>query len=254
MDFVMLATLDIGEKMPRTGTRILRVLVADDDPASRRYLGDGLRSLGADPHACVDGSAALACARDEVFDLLLLDCRMPGGGARQILDALRSDALAASTDSVAVATSAEVSPGDRQQLLAAGFGEVLQKPCDLRDLQRVLLLAQPDTGEVPLLDDDAALVSTGDVRTMRALRGLLREELASLYRELDRLGADPHGFAERLHRLRSSCGFCGAAALSVQVIALQQRLSQGQHGVPVPTQRFRKALLATLDALEPPPG
>ncbi|WP_235499562.1 response regulator [Frateuria sp. Soil773] len=238
-------------KTPRSGTRILRVLVADDDPASRRFLADGLRSLGADPHACADGAAALAHARSDVFDLLLLDCRMPGGGARQILEALRSDPTAASSDSVAVATSAEVGPGDRQQLLAAGFGEVLQKPCDLRSLQRVLALVQAGGCEAPLLDDDAALVSTGDARTMHALRGLLREELASLCGELDRLGADPGGFAERLHRLRSSCGFCGAAALSAQVIALQQRLAQGQPVAPLPVQRFREALLATLDALEP---
>src|SRR5574337_826900 len=79
-------------------------------------------------------------ARTERFDLLLLDCRMPDGGAMHVLAQLRSEAQAASTESVAVATSAELTRADRRRLLAAGFSDVLLKPCTLADLQRVLAL------------------------------------------------------------------------------------------------------------------
>ncbi len=201
------------------------VLVADDDLASCRFLGDGLRSLGATVDTCVDGEAALARARAERFDLLLLDCRMPDGGAMHILTQLRGDAQAASTESVAVATSAELAPADRRDLLAVGFSEVLLKPCTLAGLQHVLTLVHT-AGPACVLDDGAALYSSGNATTMRALRILLREELALLQRELGGLIQDPVAFADRLHRLRSSCGFCGAAALAQQIVRMQQQFSQ----------------------------
>ena len=230
------------------GTVHPRVLVADDDPASRRFLCDGLHSLGAQAQACSDGTTALAFARAKAFDLLLLDCRMPGAGALEVLTALRAAPRALSVECVAVATTAELAPRDRQSLLAAGFSEILLKPCGLADLQRILALAQAEHSEVGVLDDQAALSTTGDATTMRALRSLLREELILLERELEPLSHDPAAFGERLHRLRSSCGFCGATALSDRTIWLQQQLSQ--HDMPpAALTRFRKTLLLTLQAL-----
>ncbi len=232
-----------------TGPARLRVLVADDDPGSRRFLGDGLRSLGAQAQACADGATALQRARDESFDLLLLDCRMPAGGALHILSNLREDPQAYSADAVAVATSAELEAAERRDLLAAGFSEILLKPCSLADLQRMLLLARAACPEARVLDDQAALRSSGDTTTMRALRLLLREELTQLLRELESLSRDASGFTDRLHRLRSSCGFCGATALSAQTILLQQQLVQ--HGASPPAlTRFRTALEVTVQALD----
>ena len=225
------------------------VLVADDDPGSRRFLCDGMRSLGARIEACADGMAALERARAQAFDLLLLDCRMPGAGALAILNLLRDDSQARSTDSLAVATTAELEPAERQSLLDAGFSEILLKPCGVSDLQRVLALVQPDH-HASLLDDRAALTTTGDATTMRALRLLLREELALLHQELDSLSRDHAVFSERLHRLRSSCGFCGAAALSSQTVLLQRQLLQHGGATPAALAHFRKMLLTTMQALD----
>lgn len=248
MDFVMDSPLANADFDPTNATRA-RVLVADDDPGSCRFLCDGLASMGAFAEACTDGTAALQRARTEPFDLLLLDCRMPGAGALQVLTALREDEQARSAESVAVATTAELAPGDRQSLLDAGFSEILLKPCSLAELQVVLGLVQPDRRGARMLDDRAALTASGDTTTMRALRLLLREELALLHQELDTLSRDRNGFGERLHRLRSSCGFCGAAALATQTVLLQQQLPQ-RGATPVALARFRKTLLATLQALD----
>ena len=226
----------------------LQVLVADDDPISCRFMCDGLRSLGVDVEAWSNSGGALERARQQSFDLLLLDCRMPGGGALHILNELRRDECAASGATTAVATSAELGAHDRRQLLNAGFSDTLLKPCRLADLQRMLAIVQGDDPSHSMLDDQAGLSSSGDITTMRALRGLLREELVVLQQELDSLHNDPTGFADRLHRLRSSCGFCGAAALAEQTISLQQQVVQEQV-TPAALERFRKTLLATLQAL-----
>lgn len=224
------------------------VLVADDDPGSCRFLGDGLRSLGATVETAGSGREALERAGAGKFDLLLLDCRMPGGGALHVLEQLRGEGDAASADSMAVATSAELAASDRGDLLAAGFSHILLKPCTLTDLRHVLALVQVEPS-ASVLDDGAALSSSGDATTMRALRLLLREELALLQHELEQLRGDPVAFAERLHRLRSSCGFCGATALAEQTMQLQQQLSP-RGPTPAALASFNAVLRATLQALD----
>ena len=181
------------------------VLVADDDPGSCRFLGDGLRTLGATVETA--------------------------GGGREALER----------------AGAGIAPADRDDLLAAGFSDILLKPCTLTDLRRVLALVP--AGSSSVLDDAAALCSSGDTTTMRALRLLLREELALLQGELDQLSADRVAFAERLHRLRSSCGFCGATALAEQAVRLQRQLLPDS-ATPAALASFRRVLAATLQALD----
>jgi CheY-like chemotaxis protein len=247
MDFVMAATVTTPSH-PLSRIAGADVLVADDDPASRRFLSDGMRRLDARVVTCADGAEALALVREQAFDLLVLDCRMPGAGAVQILSALRADPQARSRHAIAVASSAEMAPGERSALLAAGFAEVLVKPCKLVDLQRLLgsLANHPS----PPLDDQAGLLASGDPVTMQALRGLLRGELERLKDELARMDVDRAALAERLHRLRSSCGFCGAAMLSTETVALQEALAHAPTDITPSLQRFNQALDATLLALD----
>lgn len=224
-----------------------QVLVADDDAASRRYLGDTLVALGAEATVCSDGAQATQLASTCRFDLLLLDCRMPGAGALDVLAMLRGDASASSGDAVAVASTAESDAALAARLLAAGFQAILHKPCELAQLRDILLLAP---GAVPPLDDAAAMRAAGSLATMQALRGLLRAELVSLRRDLATLSIQRGPFGERLHRLRSSCGFCGAPALAAAVTSLQHRLRSSAGIRPSTLLAFDVAIGATLEALE----
>lgn len=238
----MPATLD-----PATPPCQPHVLVADDDPASCRYLGDTLRSLGVRVTTCADGEQARHAARHQAFDLLLLDCRMPGGGAREVLAALRADTMAASRGSPAVASSAEVDATQRRELLAHGFADTLRKPCPIGELQRILQLLP---GMAPELDDAAALRASGNATAMLALRQLLRGELALLLQELDQCRDDTAPLQDRLHRLRSSCGFCGTPALASAMARLQRRLRDAPSAEPAPAiAQFRHAVQRTLQAL-----
>lgn len=224
-----------------------QVLVADDDAASRCYLGDALAALGAEVATCTDGLQTLDLARTRRFDLLLLDCRMPGAGALEVLSALHGDPGAASSDAVAVASTAEPDAALGARLMAAGFHAVLAKPCDMARLRDILLLVP---GASPLLDDAAALRTTGNTVTLQALRTLLHAELVSLRRDLIPLASRRNDFGERLHRLRSSCGFCGTPALAATVAHLQHRL-RSQAALDAPTlATFDAAIAATLEALD----
>jgi CheY-like chemotaxis protein len=230
----------------------IRVLIADDDDASRFFLEEALHGFGCEVSTCVDGTAAFELASVEYFHLLLLDRRMPGAGAAEVLARLRTRPDTGSGSSRAVVTSAELPPAIRAQLLAQGFVGVLEKPCDLACLRDVVLDALPDDAIPPILDDEAALICSGDVQTVHALRALLRDELLHLRDEFDMLASHPKALEERLHRLRSACGFCGASRLLVQTRALQKTIvSDAPLLIATSLAHFRHELDATIDSLEP---
>ena len=68
-----------------------RILVVDDDEANRETLGRRLERQGHTVTTAPDGAAALALARREPFDLVLLDVMMPVLDGYGALDALKAD-------------------------------------------------------------------------------------------------------------------------------------------------------------------
>ena len=227
-----------------------KVLVADDDASTREFLTAALKMLGYTTIPAVDGRDALESAIRQRFDILLLDCRMPGAGAIEVLSSLRAHAHAASRQAVAFATSAEIAPAQRQALLAAGFAGILEKPCRVATLGQVLASAMNTVADVDAkrLDDNEAIQATGDARTMHALRGLFRQELAQLDGEIEAL--PPDALLDRLHRLRSGCGFCGATRLNQQVRLLQAHIETHPEIRGEAMTTFRTELKATMTALE----
>ncbi|RDS80425.1 response regulator [Dyella monticola] len=232
------------------GTSQPYVLVADDDAPTRCFLGDALRQFGARVALASGGQEALGLARAETFDLLVLDCRMPDAGAVEVLTALRSDSHARSLSSPAIASSAELNTDEQQALLATGFHAVLLKPCTLKDLQNVLALAATDRDTLPVLDDGLAVHTSGTPAVVQALRTLFKQELVNLCQELEALSTDPKALEARLHKLRSSCGFCGAASLSEHIASLQRHVKLAHRGVMLPLAEFRRSVVQTIQALD----
>jgi CheY-like chemotaxis protein len=226
------------------------ILVADDDAATRQFLGVALASLGYRVTLAEDGGRALALARTQRYAALLLDCRMPVAGAQAVLAALRDDPSAISRDAVALATSAEVSAEMRETLLAMGFAGVIEKPCQVASLGNALTATLGPMDTLQVLDDEAGLSASGDRATMAALRQLLRDELLELDAALDALAHRPAELIERMHRLRSACGFCGTVRLGAQARALQNHLQETRVAVSPALERFRIELGAALAALD----
>lgn len=69
----------------------MRVLIAEDEKKTRRYLLQGLRELGFSVEAVSDGSAALILLREHCFDAAILDIMLPGHDGWSIVQALRAE-------------------------------------------------------------------------------------------------------------------------------------------------------------------
>lgn len=66
------------------------VLVVDDDPAIREYVGDLLRFEGYDVRTAHDGPSALAAIEEDRPDCVVLDVMMPGMSGHEVLAAIRA--------------------------------------------------------------------------------------------------------------------------------------------------------------------
>jgi two-component system, NtrC family, response regulator AtoC len=72
-------------------TRVGRILVADDEEGVRTFLAEALERAGHDVTQVGDGAAALLAAREEPFDVVLTDLRMPGVEGMTVVRTIRTE-------------------------------------------------------------------------------------------------------------------------------------------------------------------
>jgi two-component system, OmpR family, copper resistance phosphate regulon response regulator CusR len=71
----------------------MRILVAEDEVKTRRYLFQGLHEQGFTVDVAKDGNAALALLREHVFDVCVLDVMLPGRDGWSVLQMLRKESI-----------------------------------------------------------------------------------------------------------------------------------------------------------------
>jgi CheY-like chemotaxis protein len=111
------------------------ILIADDDPAVLQLLlltlqPDGFRLLTAS-----DGQAALAMARQERPDLIVLDWHMPEADGVEVTRALRADPDPLLRDVPVVLITGTAGPESASEGFAAGVTDYLTKPFKLSHLR-----------------------------------------------------------------------------------------------------------------------
>jgi CheY-like chemotaxis protein len=106
------------------------ILVVEDDPEIAGLICETLNEEPAYHVVAVpDGGQALACARDVVLDLVVLDLNLPGLDGTQIYDRLQADPQTRPVP-VLFVTANHRDP----RLRARRLDNVLPKPFDLDDL------------------------------------------------------------------------------------------------------------------------
>ncbi|HTQ56143.1 MAG TPA: response regulator [Bryobacteraceae bacterium] len=111
-----------------------KILVADDNAASRELIREVLEMSGYDVMEAVDGREAVARAREGVPDLLLVDIQMPHVDGFGVLRELRSDPRLSNVRVVAL--TAFAMHGDRERALDAGFDGYISKPVEIAALRK----------------------------------------------------------------------------------------------------------------------
>jgi CheY-like chemotaxis protein len=103
-----------------------KVLIVDDNRASRDLVRAILKTVRCDIIEATHGQEALDLIQQQRPDLVLLDVDMPGLDGLAVVKKIREDTLLA--DLPVVAVTAFAMEGDREKGMAAGFTAYLTKP------------------------------------------------------------------------------------------------------------------------------
>mgnify|MGYP006291368403 CR=1 FL=1 len=121
-----------------------RALLVDDEEVNRLLAQRMLERLGLQTRVAREGSEALELLEEEAFDLVLMDCYMPGLDGFQATTAIRSREDEHHRIPI-LALTASTLKEDEEQCLAVGMDGVLVKPLDVETLGKALVRWLPPT-------------------------------------------------------------------------------------------------------------
>ncbi|MBI5380446.1 MAG: response regulator [Opitutae bacterium] len=137
-------TAHSGSGTPLPPLPKLNILVAEDNELNQKVARGLLQELGCTTEVVADGAAALAALQRTHFDLVFMDCQMPGMDGYDATKAIRererdtSQPCPWTAPLYIVALTAHAMQGDRTKCLTAGMDDYISKPVHLTDLHAAI--------------------------------------------------------------------------------------------------------------------
>ena len=225
--------IDLGEQSSvDEGFQSLRILIAEDNPINRKLMNGMLKSLEFDVDTVNDGPSVLEALQENSFDLILMDCQMPGMDGDEVTRVIREGRHGDAGQPVVVAVTADVSADHKEKCMQAGMDDFLAKPVRLdtlkSGLRRWSLMANarrrqlPDAGGTEMNDGDdiiARLRDRAGVVDSAVLEEFIRlfVDDASARIELMRRALDDRDLEtirRECHALKGACLEMGVTTLS----------------------------------------
>jgi CheY-like chemotaxis protein len=209
-----------------------RVLIADDQAVNRLVLTGMLRRHDITSEQVDGGAAALAAARRQDWDLLLIDVQMPEVDGFQVVENLRATGFTTPV----IAVTAHAMAGDRDECLRRGFSDHLAKPVRPDELARVLERWLSSPIEAPAVASaphrSAALAALAEAvgdACMRQAVAMFRSESQRLVAEAVAAvqQGDLHTAMKRGHTLKGDAGNFGLDELVAAASSLEQAAKSG---------------------------
>jgi PAS domain S-box-containing protein len=200
------------------------VLLAEDNVVNQELVRHFLASAGHRVEVVRNGREALSCLEPPgVFDIVLMDVRMPEMSGIDATVAMRARERETGDHVPIIALTAHAMKEDRENCLHAGMDDYVSKPVRAAELLATIdkvasrfsieprldpLDALKDaTG--PILDEPALMAGVrGDRRLLLELIALFKEDSQTMLRDIARAidAGDPAGVASSAHALIGSLG------------------------------------------------
>jgi CheY-like chemotaxis protein len=187
----------------------VRILVADDQAVNRKLTMRQLEKLGCTVDVVANGREALDAVSRTRYDLIFMDCHMPGMDGFEVTKEIRRLEGSGPRTPV-IALTASVRGRDREHCLAAGMDDFVQKPMSEPELIRVL--SQWIPGRPAIDAATVARLQQTDAELLAEVIGIyLAEGPAQIASIRDAVAKhDPQLLASAAHALKSSSGNVGA--------------------------------------------
>lgn len=159
---------------PQTSTaKPVRILVAEDSPLNQQVALKQLEKLGYTAGAVADGSQAFEAQVRAPYDIILMDCQMPGMSGYEATWQIRNreQETAGGPEAVKrvyiIAMTANAQADNREKCAAAGMDGFISKPVQLAELEVALLhaLASPSARAMEDIIDPVVIAGLHQLRT-----------------------------------------------------------------------------------------
>jgi diguanylate cyclase (GGDEF)-like protein len=230
--------------------RNYRILVVEDNRTNQTIVRGMLSVLGCQADIANNGPEGLVAFKHGPWDLVLMDCAMPGMDGFEVTAAIRSLEDSHTGRTPIVAMTANVQRSDIDKCLASGMDDHLAKPLTLDTLTETLLRWIPHFAATPQASETVGTVEPvpqerGAAPLDPAFLGKLREALGSALGEAihpfiedmpiyleDMEQAAAAGSCEQLrraaHAIKGAAGNLGAGPLAAVAREIEEKAESGQ--------------------------
>lgn len=196
------------------------VLVVEDHPGNQFIISEQLKELGVDAKIVADGNAALSAITQQPFNLILMDCHMPGMSGYETSRRIREGEANGSHIPI-IAISAATDSAHLTKCMNSGMDGVLKKPLRLDELRGMLQLWMGETAPATS-SSRHAVVSPADLRAL--YKASMQEDMAALQKAFA-LG-DYQRAAQLAHRMKGAALMADAGAVASHADALEAVLEE----------------------------
>jgi signal transduction histidine kinase/CheY-like chemotaxis protein len=130
-----LAALEAMSPARTAATSGIHVLLAEDDAVNQLVVTEMLRKLGCRVDVVAEGDSACEAVERVRYDLVLMDCHMPGTDGYAATERIRRGEAGGEGRLAIVALTADALAGSRERCLACGMDDFLTKPVTLETLR-----------------------------------------------------------------------------------------------------------------------
>jgi diguanylate cyclase (GGDEF)-like protein len=229
------------------------ILLAEDNLINQEVAKGILQIIGCNVQVAQNGLEAVQISTNTHFDLILMDCHMPGMDGFEATNKIRQKEHAVNLERIPiVALTADVQKGVIEQCTAAGMDDYLSKPYTRKQLQEVLEKWLPaghktsaKKAESPTAhaeeQDPGVMLNQAALENLRTLTTSSGENLLdkaiemfldSAPKEIAQLNEavkmnNATSVANIAHNFKSSCGNLGAQAMAKNAALLETIGRQG---------------------------
>jgi len=114
----------------------LKILAVDDNPANLKLITIVLEEMAIDVTSAFDGLSSIEICKEEKFDLIFMDIRMPGLDGIDTSKRIRTDGANMRTPIIAL--TAHAMTNEKEKLMSHNLNDCITKPISTKQLEHVI--------------------------------------------------------------------------------------------------------------------
>lgn len=217
-----MAKLESKTQMSEREERILRILLAEDNPINQKVAKAFLEKRGWEVFCVENGREVLEALDKNAYDLILMDVQMPEIDGYEATRQIREREKQTSGHIPILAMTAHALKGDREKCLEAGMDGYVPKPVKAEELYRAiqgLFNGKSDENQklnekkgIPINLEKAMDNVDGDVELLRVIIQDCREQFPERMKEIESFVKEKAiaQIEKKVHSIKSNLGLIGA--------------------------------------------